>query len=125
MERGVIHAADVHAITRQATIFVSPVNIAELQHGLALLNEGPRKEMAAKTLRRVLRKPRLPVTWQTGRTWGEIVAELQRENRQTHYRVNDLWLAAQCVQRDFTLLTANPKDFQDIPGLKFVALTPS
>jgi predicted nucleic acid-binding protein len=39
--------------------------------------------------------------------------------------VNDLWLAAQCIQRNFTLLTAIPKDFEDIPGLKFVALPPS
>ena len=30
------------------------------------------------------------------------------------------WLAAQAVQRDFTILTANPKDFRDVPGLKFI-----
>jgi predicted nucleic acid-binding protein len=32
----------------------------------------------------------------------------------------DLWLAAQAVQRDFTVLTANATNFQDVPGLKFV-----
>jgi predicted nucleic acid-binding protein len=36
--------------------------------------------------------------------------------------VNDLWLAAQAIQRDFTLLTSNPRDFEDIPRLKMVAL---
>jgi predicted nucleic acid-binding protein len=36
--------------------------------------------------------------------------------------VQDLWLAAQAIQRGFTLLTANAKDFQDVPGLKFVAV---
>ena len=34
----------------------------------------------------------------------------------------DLWLAAQAVQRDFQLLTANPKDFADVPGLKMVTI---
>jgi predicted nucleic acid-binding protein len=37
-------------------------------------------------------------------------------------RVQDLWLAAQALQRDFSLLTANVRDFKDIPGLKFVAV---
>jgi hypothetical protein len=30
------------------------------------------------------------------------------------------WLAAQAIQRVFRLLTANAKDFADIPGLKSV-----
>jgi predicted nucleic acid-binding protein len=38
------------------------------------------------------------------------------------FRIQDLWLAAQAVQRDFTLLTANAKDFQDVPGLKLIVV---
>ncbi|MBM3891909.1 MAG: type II toxin-antitoxin system VapC family toxin [Verrucomicrobia bacterium] len=34
-----------------------------------------------------------------------------------------MWLAAQAIQRGFTLLTANAKDFEDIPGLKLTVLT--
>ena len=37
-------------------------------------------------------------------------------------RVNDLWLAAQAIQRDFRLLTSNAKDFADIPGVQMVVL---
>jgi predicted nucleic acid-binding protein len=36
--------------------------------------------------------------------------------------VNDLWLAAQAIQRDFQLLTSNVKDCADIPGLRAVVL---
>jgi len=36
--------------------------------------------------------------------------------------VNDLWLAAQAVQRDFRVPTANAKDFADIAGLQMVVL---
>lgn len=38
------------------------------------------------------------------------------------FRIQDLWLAAQAVQRDFTLLTANGKDFQDVPDLKLLVV---
>jgi predicted nucleic acid-binding protein len=37
--------------------------------------------------------------------------------------VNDLWLAAQAIQRDFHLLTSHRKDFADIPGLRVVVLS--
>ena len=37
-------------------------------------------------------------------------------------RIQDLWLASQAIQRDFTVLTANAKDFKDVPELKFVVV---
>ena len=36
--------------------------------------------------------------------------------------IQDLWLAAQAVERDFTVLTAKAKDFQDVPDLNFVVV---
>jgi predicted nucleic acid-binding protein len=38
------------------------------------------------------------------------------------FRIQDLWLASQAIQRDFTVLTANAKGFKDVPGLKFVVV---
>jgi len=35
----------------------------------------------------------------------------------------NLWLAAQAVQRDVKLLTSNPRDFEDIPGLKLASIS--
>jgi len=35
---------------------------------------------------------------------------IQDGTERPHIRVNDLWLAAQAVQRDFRVLTANAKD---------------
>ncbi|PYS07061.1 MAG: hypothetical protein DMG12_01820 [Acidobacteria bacterium] len=49
-------------------------------------------------------------------------AKLIRSGRGHDFRTQDLWLAAQAVQQKFTVLTANAKDFQDIPNLKFVVL---
>jgi hypothetical protein len=47
---------------------------------------------------------------------------IQDGTERPHVRVNDLWLAAQAVQRDFRVLTANAKDFADIAGLQMVVL---
>ncbi len=37
VERGALGAADISAITRQEPVYLSPVNIAEIQFGLELL----------------------------------------------------------------------------------------
>jgi len=60
---------------------------------------------------------------ETAEVFGSLAAKLRRIGRDPSVRINDLWLAAQAVQRDFRLLTANPKDFKDIHGLKMVVLS--
>jgi len=122
VERGMLGAADIAAVTRQEPVYLSPVNIAELQFGLELLPAGARRQKAAAALRRLRRKPQLRITLETGEVFGSIAAKLKIARRDPHVRINDLWLAAQAIQRNFKLLTLNPKDFQDLPGLKMVAL---
>lgn len=122
VERGALGAADIQAITRQEPVYLSPVNIAEIQLGVELLRAGPLKQKAAAALRRLRRKPQLRITLETAEVFGFLAAKLKKAGRDPNVRINDLWLAAQAIQRDFTLLTSNPKDFKDIQGLKLVAL---
>lgn len=122
VERGALAAADIHAITRQEPIYLSPVNLAEIRFGLELLKPGPLKQRAMAMLRRLRRKPQLRITVETGETFGTLAAKLRKSGKDPHVRVNDLWLAAQAVQRDFRVLTSNAKDFADIPGLQMVVL---
>jgi len=122
VERGALAAADFHAITRQEPIYLSPVNLAEIRFGLELLKPGPLKQRAMAMLRRLRRKPQLRITVETGETFGMLAAKLRKSGKDPHVRVNDLWLAAQAVQRDFRVLTSNAKDFADIPGLQMVVL---
>jgi hypothetical protein len=121
VERGALSAADIHAITRQEPVYLSPVNIAEIRFGLELLPPGQRPRATAM-LRRLRRKPQLRITVDTAQTFGILAAKLRKTGRDPHVRVNDLWLAAQAVQRRFRLLTLNAKDFADIPGLQIVVL---
>ena len=122
VERGALGAADIHAITKQEPVYLSPVNIAELRFGLELLRSGVQKQRATAMLRRLHRKPQLRITVQTAETFGMLAAKIKKARRDPYVRVNDLWLAAQAIQRDFRLLTSNAKDFADIPGLKMVVL---
>lgn len=122
IERGKVSAADIHAITKQVPIFVSPVNLAELRFGLELMTDSKHKTRAMGMLRRLRRKPLLRITGETAETFGMLAAGLAHSGRGAEFRIQDLWLAAQAVQREFTLLTANAKDFQDIPELKMIEL---
>ncbi len=120
--RQVSSAADIHAITQQEPIYLSPVNLAEIRFGIELMNDPKQKQRATATLRRLRRKPLLRITGETGEIFGTLAAKLTKAGRGHVFRVQDLWLAAQAVQRKFTLLTANAKDFQDVPGLKWAAV---
>ncbi len=122
IERGSLSAADIHAITRQEPIYLSPVNVAEMLFGIELMTSVKQKQRAMATFRRLQRKPLLRITGETGEVFGRLSAQLTQMGRGVDFRIQDLWLASQAIQRDFTLLTTNTKDFKDIPALKFVTV---
>lgn len=122
VERGRLTAADIHAITRQSPVYVSPVNLAELTFGIGLMRDAKQKLRAKAMLKRLRRKPLLRITGETGEVFGALAAQLERSGRGADFRVQDLWLAAQAVQREFTIVTSNAKDFEDVPGLKVVVV---
>lgn len=122
IERGRLDRSEIYAITRQEPVFLSPVNIAEITYGIALLSDPTRKAKAMDALRRMKRKPTIRITNETAEIFGAIAAELNRRGRAHACRVQDLWLSSQAIQRDFSLITANAGDFQDLPGLRCVVL---
>ena len=122
IERGKLSAADIHAITRQAPVFLSPVNLAEVRFGIELMTDPKQKQRATAAFRRMQRKPILRITAETAEVFGILAGRLTQSGRGHDFRIQDLWLAAQAVQRKFTLLTSNAKDFQDVPNLKFLVV---
>jgi len=123
IERGRLSAADIHAITRQAAIYLSPVNLAEICFGIDLMVDAKQKHRAMAMLRRMRRKPLLRIGAETAEVFGTLAARLAKSGRGHDFRIQDLWLAAQAVERKFALLTGNAKDFRDVPGLKFVTVS--
>lgn len=122
VERGRLSAADIHAITRQAPVYMSSVNLAEIRFGIELMTDAKSRQRATDALRRMRRKPLLPISGGTAEVFGVLSAKLTQAGRGADFRIQDLWIAAQAVQRDFTVLTANARDFQDVPDLKFVVV---
>lgn len=122
VERGRLSAADIHAITRQAPVYLSPVNLAEIRYGIERMTDAKQKQKAIAMLRRMRRKPLLRIGAETAEVFGVLAAQLAQSGRGHDFRVQDLWLAAQAIERKLTLLTANARDFKDVAGLKFVAV---
>jgi hypothetical protein len=122
IERGRLSAADIHAVTRQAPVYLSPVNLAEIRFGIDLMADAKQKHKAMAMLRRMRRKPLLRIGAQTAEIFGALAARLAKSGRGRDFRIQDLWLCAQAIERKFTLLTANARDFRDVPGLKFLTL---
>lgn len=98
------------------------MNVAEVLFGIELMASTKQKQRAMAMFRRLRRKPLLRITRETVEIFGRISAQLTQGGRGGDFRIQDLWLASQAIQRDFTLLTANAKDFKDIPRLKFVTV---
>jgi predicted nucleic acid-binding protein len=101
---------------------MSPVNIAEMRFGIEMMRDSRQKQRAMATLRRMRRKPLLRITGDTAEVFGVLASKLSRVKRSADFRIQDLWLAAQALQRGFTVLTANGKDFKDVPGLKMIEI---
>lgn len=120
VERGKLSAADLHAITQQVPVYLSPINLAEIRFGIELMSDPNQKQRAAAALKRMRRKPLLRITGETAQVFGVLAAALTKKGRGADFRIQDLWLASQAVQREFTLLTGNAKDFVDIPDLKLI-----
>jgi predicted nucleic acid-binding protein len=117
VEQGALAPADVAALTRDEPVFLSPVTIAELRFGAEVAKDPGMRQKRLAALRRLQRKPLLPLDGATGDIFGSLAAAIKAAGRQHRYRVQDLWIASQAVQHGLGLLTRNRRDFEDIPGL--------
>jgi predicted nucleic acid-binding protein len=120
VERGALAPADVAALTANEPVFISPVTLAELRFGAEIAQDPGIRQRRLAALRRLARRPLLPIDGITGDIFGSLAAQIRAAGRQHRYRVQDLWLASQALQHNCRLLTRNPHDFQDIPGLDLV-----
>jgi len=66
VERGVLAPADVEALTQGEPIFMSPVTLAELRFGAEIAPDPGTRQKRLAALRRLERKPLLPIDGITG-----------------------------------------------------------
>lgn len=118
VERGRLSAADLAAIIGKASVYVSPISIAELAQAAEIPPEEHVRQRRRATLLRLREKVILPIDGSTGEIFGKLAFSLvQRGRGSPAHRVQDIWLAAQAIQHKLRLITYNRKDFDDVPGL--------
>ena len=122
IERKRLTPSDVAAVTGDEPVFVSPVTIAELQYGVMRAKSVPESNRRAAALAPIKSKPCLIIDRATGEIFGRIASQLDSKGRPSKHRVQDLWIASQAIQHDMKVLTKNPKDFDDIPGVEVLSL---
>ena len=118
VERGRLSAADLAAIIGEASVYASPVSIAELTQAAEIPPEEHIRQRRRATVQRLREKVILPIDGASGEIFGQLAAKLTQQGRGSPaHRVQDIWLAAQAIQHKLRLITYNRKDFDDVPGL--------
>lgn len=96
--------------------FLSVVTASELLHGVhRAVNADQRARRSAFVEGVIERFPLLDVDVATARAHARVWAELSATGRLIG--PHDLWLAASCIAHGLTMVTANVREFERVPGL--------
>ena len=112
----------VQQATGDEPVYISAISLGELSFGVESCTDPATRMVRLRSLRRLEQRPVLDVSSLTASAFGILAAFMKQSGRSPRTRVNDLWIAAQAIENDFALLTANVKDFEGLPGLRVVGL---
>lgn len=94
--------------------FISVVSIAEIRRGVALMDDGRKREALAEWLARDLpqrfEQRVLPVDESVALAWGDLMGLAKRRGRGLSSM--DGLIAATAIAQELTLATRNTKDFE-------------
>lgn len=99
-------------------VYISAISLGELSFGVESCLDPPVRMLRLRYLRSLEQRPVLDVSSLTASAFGILAAFLKQTGRSPRTRGNDLWIAAQAIENDYALLTANLKDFDGLPGLR-------
>jgi predicted nucleic acid-binding protein len=103
-----------------APVFISVISLGELGFGVQACADPVERAGRAAYLQQLERRPILGVSRHTAAAFGVLAAAVKQAGRSPRPRYNDLWLAAQAIERGYALMTLNGADFADLPGLRLV-----
>jgi len=99
-------------------VYISAISLVELSFGAESYSDLATRMLRIRYLRSLQQRPVLDVTSLTASAFGILAAFMKQTGRPPKTRVNDIWIAAQAMENDDALLTANLKDFEGLPGLR-------
>jgi tRNA(fMet)-specific endonuclease VapC len=96
--------------------FLSVITASELLHGVHRAAQPDVRARRSAFVEGILERfPLLPVDLATARAHAQMWAELRQTG--TVIGPHDMWLAATCVAHGLTMVTANVREFERVPGL--------
>jgi tRNA(fMet)-specific endonuclease VapC len=101
-------------VTPLSALRLSTIVLGELEYGAEKSAHSRRNRARLATVAR--RFPLVGIDYETTRHYARVRALLER--RGTTIGANDLWIAAQALAIDATLVTDNQREFSRVPGLK-------
>jgi predicted nucleic acid-binding protein len=122
IERGRLAPGDVASVTGNEPVYVAPSIIAELEYGIHRAKNSAQRRKRALAVARIKDKPCLVIDAGTGAILGQVAAELDGAGTPSAHRIHDLWIAALALQHNLKVLTHNPRDFENIPGLEVLVM---
>jgi len=116
-ERGRLDLGRHVALRPDEESFLSVITASELLHGVHRAIEPHQRARRAAFVEGILERfPLLHVDLATARAHARVWAELAKAG--TLIGAHDLWLAATCVAHGLTMVTANIREFERVPGLQ-------
>lgn len=103
-------------------VFLSVISLGELTFGVNSCADPSEQIIRMRYLRTLERRPVLDITALTASAFGIVATALKASGRSPRTRYNDMWIAAQALENDYSILTLNPGDFTGIPAI--MILTP-
>lgn len=122
LSAGQLTPETVIASAAEESVYTSVIALGELSFGVQACADPAQRAGRAAFLRQVEQRPTLDVTAQTAAAFGILAATVKQAGRSPRPRYNDLWIAAQAIERGFGLLTLNRADFEGLPGLRLLPL---
>ena len=99
-------------------VYISAISLGELSFGVESCADPSKRMLRTRYLHSLQQRPVLDVSSLTATAFGILAAFMKQSGRSPRTRVNDIWIAAQAMENDYALLTANLKDFEGLPGLR-------
>lgn len=115
-ERGQIDVTARVAGREGEEAYLSVIAASELLHGVNRATDPAIRARRLAFVEAVLsRFPVLEIDLETARTHAALWSDLAQKGKMIG--VHDSWLAATCIARDLTLVTANTREFDRVSGL--------
>jgi tRNA(fMet)-specific endonuclease VapC len=102
---------------KEEEFFISVITASEILHGVHRTRNAAVRAQRLAFVESVLTEfPVLLIDLATARSHAQLSSELESKGRMIG--VHDSWLAATCLAHGLGMVTANTREFRNVPGLR-------